>query len=140
MLPLLHPRLLNLDCTVMVMEMFKLTMAPSIRPNWPQCPPHCWDQRGETQKIARREIASRRVSPTGRWRLLRTDAALLRQEVATISQGGSLPREEVPVLASAKEVPRAVAPIEATAEPGEDHTPDTHGYTPAHSGGCEVPF
>ena len=34
---------------LMVMEMFKLTTAPSIRPNWPQCPPHCWDQRGETQ-------------------------------------------------------------------------------------------
>jgi len=29
---------------------------------------------------------------------------------------------------------------EAAAEAGEDHTPDTHGYTPAHSGVCEVPF
>jgi len=36
--------------SVVVIEMFKLTTAPSIRPNWPQCPPHCWDQRGETQK------------------------------------------------------------------------------------------
>ena len=59
--------------------------------------------------MARREIARRRVSLTGRWQLLRTDAALLRQEVATISQGGSLPREEVPVLVDAEETPRAVA-------------------------------
>jgi len=35
---------------LMVIEKFKLTTAPSIRPNWPECPKHCSDQRGETQK------------------------------------------------------------------------------------------
>ena len=89
---------------------------------------------GEIQKITRREIASRRVSPTGRWRLLRTYAALLRQEVATISQGGSLPREGR-CLSMLKKFPVPSLRSEAAAEPGEDHTPDT-----AHSGDFEVPF
>ena len=33
-----------------MMEMFKLTTAPSIRQRWPQCLPQCWDQREKKQK------------------------------------------------------------------------------------------
>ena len=52
---------LGLSPPLIVTEMFKLKTAPSVRPRWPQCPPNCWDQRGETKK----NNASWRCIPTG---------------------------------------------------------------------------
>ena len=52
--------------------------------------------------------------------------------VTTISQGGSLPRRRLSML---KKLPVPSLSLEAAEEPGEDHTPDTHGHTPVHSEG-----
>ena len=41
-------------------------------------------------------------------------------------------------LSMLKKLPVLLLRSKAAAEGGEDHTPDTHGYTTAHSGGCEA--
>ena len=51
------------------------------------------------------------VSSTGRWRLLCTDAALLRHEVTAISQGGASLCQEVPALGDDGETARPAAQI-----------------------------